>query len=117
MTKQTKSARFRALYPTIAELLEQYTYDGVREILKDEYDLNLTDGTFRSYIVRYKNEGNATNAVTEESTNQSSESKPLKQQNSSSKIDSNSESPTPEELDNLLNEVKTKVSNKSILDK
>lgn len=50
--KQTKSAKFRELYPKIEKLLEVYTYEGTIEILKNDYGLDLSKKTFRLYLYR-----------------------------------------------------------------
>ncbi len=54
--KQTKMAKLRILLPTIEDLLTQYTYEGVIEVLKENYDLELNHKTFRNYIYRLRKE-------------------------------------------------------------
>lgn len=54
--KAVKFKQFKRLLPTILELCETYTYQGVVDILKEKHDFEIEVGTFRTYMARYKNE-------------------------------------------------------------
>lgn len=53
--KQTKSMRFRALLPVILDLENSklHLQDGIIEILKRDYDLDISLNTYRNYLFRY----------------------------------------------------------------
>lgn len=54
--KMLKSKRFRQLLPEISKLCETYTYEGVVEILKQQYDFEINVSTFGVYYRKYSKE-------------------------------------------------------------
>lgn len=67
MAKRTKFSKFRSLYEVIESLLDTYTHEGVVEILAENYDLELSVSTLRSYLYRYKKQSKELSVATDNS--------------------------------------------------
>lgn len=136
MAKRTKFSKFRSLYEVIESLLDTYTHEGVVEILAENYDLELSVSTLRSYLYRYKKQSKELAVATDNSNSglevkhdfteqnlislQGNES--IQENDTNSDDDSESDKQDDEEIDYdaLLEEMKRKAaikSNKSLLDR
>ena len=124
MAKRTKFSKFRSLYEVIESLLDTYTHEGVVEILAENYDLELSVSTLRSYLYRYKKQLKELSVATDNSNNElevrrditeqnllnSQGSESIQENDTNSDDDSESDNQDDEEIDHnaLLEEMKRK---------
>ena len=136
MAKRTKFSKFRSLYEVIESLLDTYTHEGVVEILAENYDLELSVSTLRSYLYRYKKQSKELSVATDNSNSEveikhnfteqnlfnSQDSASIQESDTDIDDDSKSDNQDDEEIDHdaLLEKMKRKLaikSNKSLLDR
>ncbi len=124
--KQTKSMRFRELLPIILELENSklHLQDGIVEILKDKYGLEISLNTYRNYLFRYAPKDDnfppASTAIPKNESKQNTIIEPLntalKNDDSSSEVEDD-DAINPDVLSKLMAELetdKTTITSKSL---